>query len=101
MAHTNMMNYTYGAAPQIPTLDVDDPCFASSLAAIEDILNYNFNDRALVLEALLGERREVMIGEKLVRQGSQRLAVLGDTMLRSAFWDANFTNDELVGMFTT
>ncbi|KAF2158828.1 hypothetical protein M409DRAFT_30701 [Zasmidium cellare ATCC 36951] len=95
MAFNTYNNNTADSASPPPSLDVKDADFVIDLGNLELALGYKFNDHALVREAFVGERAQVMIEGKLVRQPNQRLPILGDSVLKTAFWDTNFTKDEL------
>lgn len=81
----------------IPRLTADDDrVFLSHLESLEAMIGYEFKDRNWAREALVGERREVLVGGRKVLQGNQRLALLGDTTLKTIYWDNWLEKEELV-----
>lgn len=82
--------------PPPPELRLDDPSFQVSLQCIQDTVQHQFARPSLVREALVGERSPVLIGGEAIPQDNQKMAMLGDTILKSAYMDTVTRRNELL-----
>ncbi|EME42661.1 hypothetical protein DOTSEDRAFT_36487 [Dothistroma septosporum NZE10] len=72
------------AVAKLHRLSLDDPVFLDAVEVVQDFTDYRFNSHAYVREALHAQRVPISIGDRICLQGNQRLAMLGDSLLRLA-----------------
>ncbi|KAK4498451.1 hypothetical protein PRZ48_011109 [Zasmidium cellare] len=77
----------------VPQLDSFDPNFRSHARKLERLLQFEFPDLPLLREAFVGQRAPLVIHDKPVHAGNQKLAMLGDAALRIAYLDGWFWDD--------
>lgn len=77
-----------------PVLVMDDAKFLRSKALVEEVTRYSFKKAELIREALYPFKTAVIISDKLIKSGNWRLAILGDTVLKTALLDSRFGVNE-------
>ncbi|SMQ51454.1 unnamed protein product [Zymoseptoria tritici ST99CH_3D7] len=83
------------AEPKMYTvLVMDDAKFLRSKALVEEVTRYSFKKAELIREALYPFKTAVIISDKLIKSGNWRLAILGDTVLKTALLDSRFGVNE-------
>ncbi|SMR53531.1 unnamed protein product [Zymoseptoria tritici ST99CH_1E4] len=77
-----------------PVLVMDDPEFLRSKLMVERITRYTFKQTELLREALYPLKTPIIISGRLIKSGNYRLAILGDTVLKTALLDSRFQVEE-------
>lgn len=87
----------------IRILSLTGPHFLAAKGHVETLINYEFKKMELLLEAMYPLKNEwARIGTGLVLQeGSYRLALVGDVVLKMAILDARFGIAELNGTLSS
>jgi hypothetical protein len=83
-----------------PELRIDDPEFLRAREHVEKVIEYTFERSELLLEALYPDRsKPVMIAGQLISYANYRLALLGDSVLKTALIDSRMQEGESLSTF--
>lgn len=72
------------AVARLHQLSLTDPVFLEAVEVVQKFTEYSFRSHEYIREALHAPRMPVSICNRISLQGNQRLAMLGDTILRLA-----------------